>query len=86
MQIEWSEAEELELAEVGTEAEKEVRERKGPGVDGRRRCESGREVGIGWGVERTGAKRGEPCRVCELWESSFNAAVWSNRGGERSWI
>jgi hypothetical protein len=67
MQIEWSEAEVLKLAEVGTEAEKEVRERMGPGVDGRRRCESGREVGIGWGVGRTGAERGEPCRVCELW-------------------
>jgi hypothetical protein len=66
-QIEWSEAEVLKLAEVGTEAEKEVRERMGPGVDGRRRCESGREVGIGWGVGRTGAERGEPCRVCELW-------------------
>jgi len=67
MQIEWSEAEVLRLAGVGTEVGKEVRERVEAGVDGRRWCESGREVGIGSGVGRTGAQRGEPCRVCELW-------------------
>jgi hypothetical protein len=67
MQIEWSEGEVLKLAGVGTEAEKVVRERVGAGVDGRRRRESGREVAIGSGVGRTGAERGEPCRVCELW-------------------
>ena len=67
MQIEWSEGEVLKLAGVNTEAEKEVRERVGAGVDGRRRRESGREVAIGSGVGRTGAERGEPCRVCELW-------------------
>jgi hypothetical protein len=73
MQIEWSEGEVLKLARIGREAEKEVRERVGGGVDGRRRCESGREVEIGSGVRRTGAERGEACRICELWESSFMA-------------
>ncbi len=67
MQIEWSEGEVLKLAGVDTEAENEVRERVGAGVDGRRRRESGREVAIGSGVGGTGAERGEPCRVCELW-------------------
>jgi hypothetical protein len=71
MQIEWSEAEVLKLAGVGTEAEKEVRGRVGARVDGRRRCESGREVGIGSGARRTGAERGEPCEGFELWASSF---------------
>jgi hypothetical protein len=71
MQIEWSEAEVLKLAGVGTEAEKEVGEGGGAGVDGRRRCERGREVGIGSGGGQTGAERGEPCRVFELWASSF---------------
>ncbi len=71
MQIEWSEGEVLKLAGVGTEAEEEVRERVGARIDGRKRCERGREVGIGSGAGRTGTERGEPCRVCELWESSF---------------
>ena len=71
MQIEWSEAEVLKLAGVGTEAEEEVRERVGARIDGGKRWERGREVAIGSGVGRAGAERGEPCRVCELWESSF---------------
>jgi hypothetical protein len=71
MQIEWSEAEVLKLAGVGMEAEEEVRERVGASIDGRKRCDRGREVGIGSGAGRRGAERGEPCRVCELWESSF---------------
>ena len=71
MQIEWSEAEVLKSAGVGTEAEKEVGEGVGGGVDGRRRCEKGREVGIRSGAGRTGAERGEPCRVFELWRSGF---------------
>jgi len=71
MQIEWSEAEVLKLVGVGTEAEEEVRERVGARIDGGKRWERGREVGIGSGAGRTGAERGEPCRVCELWESSF---------------
>jgi hypothetical protein len=71
MQIEWSEEEVLKLAGVGTEAEKEVGESVGGGVDGRRRCEKGREVGIGSGAGRTGAERGEPCRDFELWASCF---------------
>ena len=71
MQIEWSEGEVLKLAGVGTEAEKEVGEGVGAEVDSRRRCERGREVGIGSGAERTVAERGEPCRVFELWASSF---------------
>jgi hypothetical protein len=45
MQTEWSEEAVLKLAEVGTEAEKEVGEGVGGGVDGRRRCEKGREGG-----------------------------------------
>ena len=71
MQIEWSEEEVLKLAGVGTEAEEEVRERVGARIDGGKRWERGREVGIGSGAGRTGAERSEPCRVCELWESSF---------------
>ena len=71
MQIEWSEGEVLKLAGVGTEAEKGVGEGVGAGVDGRRRCKKGREVGIGSEAGRTGAERGEPCRVFELWASSF---------------
>ena len=31
----------------------------------------GREVGIGSGAGRTGAERGEPCRVFELLASRF---------------
>jgi len=76
MQIEWSEEEVLKLAGVGTEAEKEVGEGVGGGVDGRRRCEKGREVGIGSGAGRTGAERGEPCRVFELWASRFMPELW----------
>ena len=45
MQTEWSEEAVSRLAGVGTEAEKEVGEGVGGGVDGRRRCEKGREVG-----------------------------------------
>ena len=86
MQIEWSEGEVLKLAGVGMEAEKEVRERVGAGVDGERRCERGREVGIRSGVGRPGAERGEPCRSLRVVVEQFHAAVWSNRGGERSWI
>jgi hypothetical protein len=71
MQIEWSEGGVLKLAGVGTEAEKEVGEGVGAGVDSRRRWERGREVGIGSGAGRTGAERGEPCRVFELWASRF---------------
>ena len=71
MQIEWSEGEVLKLAGVGTEAEEEAREGVAARIDGRRRCERGREVGIGSGAGRTGAERGEPCRVFELWASRF---------------
>ena len=71
MQIEWSEGEVLKLAGVGTEAEKEVVERVGRRIDGRKRWDTGREVGIGSGAGRTGAERGEPCRVFELWASRF---------------
>jgi len=67
MQIEWSEAEVLKSAGVGTEAEVEVVESVGRRIDGGKRRDTGREVGIGSGVGRTGAERGEPCRVCELW-------------------
>ena len=71
MQIEWSEGEVLKLAGVGTEAEEEVRERVGARIDGGKGWEGGREVGVGLGAGRTGAERGEACRVCELWKSSF---------------
>ena len=71
MQIEWSEGGVLKLAGVGTEAEKEVGEGVGAGVDSRRRWERGREVEVGSGAGRRGAERGEPCRVFELWTSSF---------------
>jgi hypothetical protein len=71
MQIEWSGGEVLKWAGVGTGAEEEVREGVGARVDGGKRWDRGREVGIGSGAGRTRAERGEPCRVCELWESSF---------------
>ena len=71
MQIEWSEEEVLKLAGVSAEAEKEVGEGVGGGVDGRRRCEKGREVGMGSGAGRTGAGRGEPCGGFELCASRF---------------
>ena len=71
MQIEWSEGEVLKLAGVGTEAEEGVREGVGGRIDGGKRRERGREVAIRSGVGRTGAERGEPCRVFELWTSRF---------------
>jgi len=71
MQIEWSEAEVLKLAGVGTEAEEEVRERVGARIDGGKRGERGGEVGMGSGAGRTGAERGEACSVFELGASSF---------------
>jgi hypothetical protein len=63
MQIEWSEAEVLKLAGDGTVAEEEVGEVVGTRVNGRKRCERGREVGIGSGAGRTWTERGEPCSV-----------------------
>ncbi len=71
MQIEWSEGEVLKSAGVGTEAEVEVVEGVGRGIDGGKRWDRGGEVGIMSGAGRTGAERGEPCRVFELWRSSF---------------
>jgi len=71
MQIEWSEGEVLKSAGVDTEGEEGVGEGVGTRIDGRKRWNRGREVGIGSGAERTRAKRGEPCRVFELWRSSF---------------
>jgi hypothetical protein len=71
MQIEWSEGEVLTLAGVGTEVEEEVHEHVGVRIDGGKRCDRGREGGIGSGAGRTGAERGEPCRVFELWVSGF---------------
>ncbi len=71
MQIEWSEKEVLKLAGVGTEAEVEVVESVGSRIDGGKRWDTGREVGIRSGAGRTGAERGEPCRVFELWASRF---------------
>jgi hypothetical protein len=71
MQIEWSEGEVLKAAGVGTEAEVEVVESAGRIMDGGKRWDTGREVGIRSGAGRTGAERGEPCRVFELWRSGF---------------
>jgi hypothetical protein len=71
MQMEWSEAEVLKSAGVGTEAEVEVVESVGRRIDGGKRWDTGREVGIGSGAGRTGAERAEPCRVFELWRSGF---------------
>jgi hypothetical protein len=71
MQIEWSEGEVLKSAGVGTEAEVEVVESVGRRIDGWTRGKKGRVVGIGSGAGRTGAERGEPCRVFELWRSRF---------------
>jgi hypothetical protein len=71
MQIEWSEAEVLKSAGVGTEAEVEVVESVGMRIDGGRRRGTGRGVGIRSGAGRTGAERGEPRRVFELWRSGF---------------
>ena len=71
MQIEWSEGEVLKLAGVGTEVE------EGPASVCKRESVveagvgRGCEVGIGSGAGRTGAERGEPCRVFELWASRF---------------
>ena len=71
MQIEWSEAEVLKSAGVGTEAEVEVVESEGRRIDGGNRRDRGREVGIRSGAGRTGAEHGESCRVFELWRSGF---------------
>jgi hypothetical protein len=71
MQIECGEGEGLKLAGVRPEAEGEVRERVGVRMDGRRRWKKGCAVGVGSGVGRTGAARGEPCRVFGLWASDF---------------
>jgi hypothetical protein len=71
MQIEWREGEVLKLAGVSMEGAEGAGEGVGAGVGSRRRCERGREVGVGSGAGRTVAERGEPCRVFELWASSF---------------
>ena len=71
MQIEWSEAEVLKSAGVGTEAEVEVVESVGRRIDGGKRWDTGREVGIRSGAGQRGAERGEPYRVFELWRSGF---------------
>jgi hypothetical protein len=67
MQIEWSEEEVLKLAGVGTGAEAEVVGSVGRRIDGGKRWDTGWEVGIRSGAGRTGAERGEPCGVFELW-------------------
>jgi hypothetical protein len=51
MQIEWSEGEVLKLAGVGTEAEEKAGEGVGARSDDRKRCDRGREVGIGSGAQ-----------------------------------
>ncbi len=71
MQIECTEGEVLGLAGVSTEVEERAREGVEARIDLRKRCDREREVGIGSGVRRTGAERGEPCEGFELWASSF---------------
>jgi hypothetical protein len=71
MQIEWSEGEVLKLAGVGTEAERGGPEGVAARIDDGKRSDRGREVGTGSGAGRTGAERGEPCKVCELWARRF---------------
>jgi hypothetical protein len=71
MQIEWSQGEVLKWAEVCTEAEEGAGEGEAAGIDGRRWCETESGEGVGSGVGRTGAARGEPCRVFELWAGGF---------------
>ena len=71
MQIEWGAGEVLKLAAVGTESERRGWEGVAARIDGGKRSDRGREVGIGSGAGRTGAERGEPCRDCELWASRF---------------
>jgi hypothetical protein len=71
MQIEGGAGEVLKLAGAGTESERRGREGVAARIDGGKRSGRGREVGIGSGAGRTGAERGEACRVCELWASSF---------------
>ena len=66
MEIEWRAVEVLKLIGVGTEVEDgtvNVGKQESMVKDGVRR---GQEVGIESGARRTGAERGEPCRVCEL--------------------
>ncbi len=58
MQIEWGEAEVLKLVGIGTDVA------EGP-------ARRGAKWGIGSGAGRTGAERGEPCGVFELWVSDF---------------
>ena len=71
MQIEWSEGEVLPLVGVSTEAEEGACEGVATRMDGRRWCERESGVRIGSRAGRTGAERGEPCRVFELWASRF---------------
>jgi hypothetical protein len=71
MQIEWSGEGVLKLAGVGTEVREEVSGGVGARIDGRNRCDRGREVGIGSGARRTGVERGKPCRGFEVWASIF---------------
>jgi hypothetical protein len=71
MQIEWSEVEALKWAGVGSDAEVEVVEIVGRRIDGGKRRDTGRKVGIRSGAGRTGAERGEPCRAFELWRRGF---------------
>ena len=66
MQIECSEGAVLGLAGVSTKVEERARESVKARIDIRKRCDREREVGIGSGVRRTGAERGEPCEGFEL--------------------
>jgi len=80
MQIEWSEGEVLKWAGVGTEVEKVACEGVAARMDGRRWYERGSGVRMGSGARRTGAERGEPCRVFELWANTSCRRSHQQRG------
>jgi hypothetical protein len=85
MQIEWSEGEVLKSAGVGTEAEVEVVEGVGRGIDGGKRWDRGGKVGIMSGAGRTGASGpcGAPMRQ-STWSGTGSSGVMRARG-ETGW-
>src|SRR5882762_5985406 len=76
----WSEGEVLKWAGVGTEVEKVACEGVAARMDGRRWYERGSGVRMGSGARRTGAERGEPCRVFELWANTSCRRSHQQRG------
>ena len=70
MQIEWSEEEVLKLESTGKRRWSLLRAWERESVVENGGIE-GAKVRIRSGAGRTGAERGEPCRVFELWASRF---------------